>query len=572
MFRLIVSSFFAKLKFELATLNSLQNMSDTTKTIKANYVDILKQQIFLAEVSWEDGVIRDIQNLAAESSDYSYLIPGFIDAHVHIESSMLTPVEFSRLAVKHGTIATLSDPHEIANVLGLEGIHFMFQNAQKTPLKIFYGAPSCVPATPFETAGATLDLEQLEDLFKSHEVCYLSEMMNYPAVLNQDPEVLAKIKLSQQYNLPIDGHAPNLQGEQAVQYAQAGIGTDHECSSIDEALNKIDAGMKILIREGSAARNFEALHTLIDQFPDKVMFCSDDKHPDDLQIGHINQLAARAIEKGQDLFNVLRCACLNPIEHYRLPLGQLKIGEPMDAVEVSDLRSFTPINTWINGQCVASKGQTLINSQATAEINRFHARPVRPEDFHIPGNAEKIRVIKAFDGDLLTKQWHTTAKFEKGLITADIDRDILFLTVINRYQPTKPSVAFINGFGLKAGALASTVAHDSHNIIAVAADIPSLCLAINNIIEHQGGITVVNQKQQCDILPLPIAGLMSNNDADHVACQYGKLNQQAKQLGCSLRAPFMTLSFMALLVIPELKLSDQGLFDGQKFSFTSLKD
>lgn len=546
-------------------------MKQQNGSIKTNYVDVKQRQIFLADVSWQQGIIQDIRHLGNENPDYSYLLPGFVDAHVHIESSMLTPVEFSRLAVRHGTVATVSDPHEIANVLGLDGIHFMHENATQTPLKIFFGAPSCVPATPFETAGASLNIDQIESLFKTGETRYLSEMMNYPGVLAKQPEVMAKLALAQHYGFPIDGHAPNVQGEQARQYAQAGISTDHECSSLAEAKDKIAAGMQILIREGSAARNFEALHELISLFPKKVMFCSDDKHPDDLQLGHINQLAARAIAKGHNLFDVLQCACVNPVKHYDLSVGQLSIGDAMDAVEVADLKSFTPNQTWVNGRCVAKAGESLINSVDTPEPNHFNARTVQADDFLINANSKKIRVIKAFDGELMTEEWITESSTDEGKIVADIKQDILFLTVVNRYQATPPSVGFIHGFGLKAGALASTVAHDSHNIIAVAADIDSLCQAINTIIEQQGGIAVVDANHRSHILPLPIAGLMSSQDGDKVAEHYSDLNHLSRQLGSPLRAPFMTLSFMALLVIPELKLSDKGLFDSRTFSFTSIQ-
>ncbi|MCK5479426.1 MAG: adenine deaminase [Methylococcales bacterium] len=547
-------------------------MKQNSGNIKINYIDIKNRCIFFAELKWQQGIIRDIKQLGQENTEYSYLLPGFVDAHVHIESSMLTPVEFSRLAVRHGTVATLSDPHEIANVLGLDGFYFMHDNAAQTPLKVFFGAPSCVPATPFETAGASLNVEQLESLFKTQKATYLSEMMNYPGVLTKDPDVMAKLELAQNYGLRIDGHAPNVCGKQASQYAQAGISTDHECSSLAEAQDKIAAGMQILIREGSAARNFEALHELITLYPDRVMFCSDDKHPDDLQLGHINQLVVRAITKGHNLYDVLQCACINPVKHYDIPVGQLGVGDAMDAVEVSDLQSFTPIHTWIDGLCVAKQNKNLILSVDTPVCNQFNARLVEADDFIIKASGDKIRVIKAFDGELLTQEWLTEAKTEKGMIVPDIKCDILLLTVVNRYQTTKPSIAFIHGFNLKAGALASTVAHDSHNIIAVATDIPSLCQAINSIINQQGGIAVVDAEQQTHLLPLPIAGLMSDDDGDKVACLYADLDQRAKQLGSTLRAPFMTLSFMALLVIPELKLSDKGLFDGRSFSFTSLTE
>lgn len=545
-------------------------MQQKTGNLKSNLVDIEQRRIVFAEVSWTNGVIQEIRELGDRRSGSPYLLPGFIDAHVHIESSMLTPVEFSRLAVRHGTVATVSDPHEIANVLGLEGVHFMFANASKTPLKIRFGAPSCVPATPFETAGAELGIEQLQQLFESGEVGYLSEMMNYPGVLAGDPAVLDKLALARRYGLPVDGHAPGISAEDSRRYAQAGISTDHECSSLDEALAKIAAGMHILIREGSAARNFEALHALIASHSDKIMFCSDDKHPDDLQRGHINQLVARAVAKGHDVFNVLRCACLNPIRHYRLPVGQLRIGDAMDAVLVDDLSDFQVLQTWIEGAGVASRGISKIDSVHTDHCNRFNARMVEPADFRVPDADGRVRVIKAFDGELMTEEWLTEAKSENGLIAPDPDRDILFLTVINRYRPAPPSVGLIHGFGLKQGALASTVAHDSHNIIAVGASIEALCAAVNDVIRREGGIVVINGKSKAFGLSLPVAGLMSDDDAEYVAAHYAELDRQAKRLGSPLRAPFMTLSFMALLVIPELKLSDKGLFDGRRFGFTSL--
>lgn len=537
--------------------------------LQANYVAVREKQIFFAQIIWQDGIITGIQNLSRENPNYPYLIPGFIDAHIHIESSMLPPTEFARMAVRHGTIATVSDPHEIANVLGISGVLFMLENAAQTPFHFFFGAPSCVPATDVETAGATLTLEQIETLFKETPVKYLSEMMNYPGVLGENSTVMAKLALTKRYGYPIDGHAPGLFGEDAKRYVQAGISTDHECTSLAEAQGKLAAGMKILIREGSAARNFTALHSLISTHPRQVMLCSDDKHPDDLVSGHINQLAARAVLAGHDVFSVLQCACLNPIQHYDLALGQLRLGDSMDAVLVENLQNFQPLKTWLKGQLVVEQGASLLPSIKAALPNQFNARKVSVADFCIPARTENIRVIKAFDGELLTHEWQTSAKIESGHWVIDTERDILLLTVINRYQPQPPAVAFINGFGLKSGALASTVAHDSHNIIAVAADIDSLCLAVNRIIQERGGIAVA-QGGECSLLPLPIAGLMSNLEGDEVATQYALLDRRAKQLGSRLTAPFMMLSFMALLVIPELKLSDKGLFDGRSFQLTSM--
>ncbi|WAR44188.1 adenine deaminase [Methylomonas rapida] len=543
--------------------------ASSSGSLLANVVQIQARRIARAEVAWRDGNITVINELGPADPSLPYLIPGFIDAHVHIESSMLTPSEFARLAVRHGTVACVSDPHEIANVLGVAGIEFMQNDASDTPFKFFFGAPSCVPATPFETAGATLDVNQIQALFEGGQIRYLSEMMNYPGVLNGDPEVLAKLALARRFGLPIDGHAPGLSGEEAARYAAAGITTDHECSSLQEAEAKLACGMKILIREGSAARNFEALHPLIGRYPDQVMLCSDDKHPDDLQAGHINQLVARALAHGHDVFDVLQCACLNPIDHYDLPVGQLRAGDSMDAVLLANLTTLKPVKTWIRGRLVAEYGLSLLPSSKPQIINCFNARPVQAADLQIADSGQPIRVIQALDGELLTRQLQLAPKVRDGCIVPDLERDLLWLVVVNRYQPAQPAVAFINGFGLRQGALASSVAHDSHNLIAVGCDADSVCRAVNSVIASQGGIACVCD-DQIHSLPLPIAGLMSDAAGDGVANRYAELDQLAKQMGSPLRAPFMTLSFMALLVIPELKLSDQGLFDGQRFEFTLL--
>jgi adenine deaminase len=538
-------------------------------SVIANIVQPLERRIFLAEVRWERGIIAAITRLDHEDPNKTYLLPGFIDAHVHIESSMLTPAEFARIACRHGTVATVSDPHEIANVLGLEGIRFMCDNAALTPLPILFGAPSCVPATPFETAGARLESEQLEYLFQNRQAGYLSEMMNYPAVLNNDPQIMAKLDLAKRYGCPIDGHAPGLKGDAMRRYAEAGISTDHECSTLEEARAKLAAGMHILIREGSAARDFDALHTLISEYPERVMFCSDDKHPDDLVAGHINLLAARAVAYGHSVFDVLRCACLNPIKHYGLAVGQLRVGDRMDAVEVENISTFKTISTWIAGQKAAHQGTSLLTRIKPEPINRFNVSPITDAHLDVAAKGGQIRVIKVTDGELFTQETLHAPKIEDDRIVPDPERDLLLLAVVNRYQDAQPALAFIEGFGLKQSALASSVAHDSHNVIAVGSDAESVCRAINAVIAAQGGIAAANQAG-VELLPLPIAGLMSHDDGDAVAARYAELNAIARQMGSPLRAPFMTLSFMALLVIPELKLSDQGLFDGRTFTFTSL--
>lgn len=558
-----------------------ERMTPSSGTLTANLVNLPERRIAAGRVAWRDGVITECQATGPEDPGLSYLIPGFVDAHVHVESSMLVPAEFARLASRHGTVASVSDPHEIANVLGLEGVRFMLENARQVPFKMFFGAPSCVPATPFETAGAALGLEELGILLRDEGLLYLSEMMNFPAVLARDPAVMDKIALARGLGLPVDGHAPGLTGEQARRYAEAGISTDHECTSLAEARDKLASGMHILIREGSAARNFDTLHPLITSHPDQVMLCSDDKHPDDLARGHIDRLAARAVAAGHDALDVLRCACLNPVLHYRLPVGLLRVGDPMDAAELADLRAFRPLRTWVQGRLVAEAGRSLMERVPVTPINRFQARKITPADLVVPVGTGRLRVIEAYDNQLLTREVQVAPRVEVGRevghevghevgrIVPDPERDVLFLVVLNRYQEAPPAVAFVRGFGLRRGALASSVAHDSHNIVAVGASAEALCLAVNGLIDCGGGIALADGSN-LERLPLPVAGLMSDADGDAVAARYAELTRLAQALGSSLRAPFMTLSFMALLVIPELKLSDRGLFDGRSFGFTGL--
>lgn len=537
-------------------------------TIQGNIIDVHKKNIYHGEIEVEQGKITSIKPVPGESKQY--ILPGFVDAHIHIESSMLVPSEFARLAVLHGTVATVSDPHEIANVMGLEGVRYMIDNGKKVPFKFNFGAPSCVPATTFETAGATIDQDGVKKLLQMPEVKYLSEMMNYPGVLHQDETVMAKLAIAQQLGKPIDGHAPGLRGEQARQYIAAGISTDHECYTYEEGLEKLNFGMKVIIREGSAAKNFEALIDLLPDHVDQMMFCSDDKHPDDLVEGHINQLVARALERGCNLFDVLQVACVNPVTHYDLDVGMLREGDPADFILTEDLSRFSINATFINGEKVAEKGQSFIKKVPTSIINNFSTSIKTPEDFLQKSSGADIRVIRALDGEIVTESYVAEAKLEQEKVVADPQRDILKLTVVNRYQDAPPAVAFINGFGLKNGAIASCVGHDSHNIIAVGVDDESICEAVNLVIENQGGISAVGDGRS-EVLPLPVAGIMTNADAYEVARQYEMVDHFAKQdLGSSLGAPFMTLSFMALLVIPELKLSDKGLFDGKSFQFVSL--
>lgn len=543
--------------------------------ILSHRIDLHARRIHPAEITIENGRIQRIKELESVPADAGYILPGFVDAHVHIESSMLPPAEFARLAVVHGTVATVSDPHEIANVLGTAGVQFMLDDARKAPVKFCFGAPSCVPATGFETAGAVLDAAAVEILLQSPEIGYLSEMMNFPGVLHGAPEVLAKIAAAQRLGKPVDGHAPGLRGDDARRYFAAGITTDHECFTFEEGLEKARLGVKILIREGSAARNFEALWPLLLEFPNQVMFCSDDKHPDDLLNGHINRLVARAVAKGCDLFDTLRAACLNPVEHYRLSVGQLREGDPADFVRIADLSEFRVLETWIGGICVAANGESRLKHQPCETPNQFAVLPKKPADFHLASAHQTgiVRVIRAWDGEIVTGREEGHARLQDGLLLPYPAHDLLKIVVVNRYAPNiRPAVGFVRGFGIQRGALASSVAHDSHNIVAVGTDDAALCAAVNAVIDARGGISATDGAGDSRVLPLPIAGLMSPGDGYELAQAYARLDAWTKEtLGCALRAPFMALSFLALPVIPALKMTDLGLFDVEKFDFTTVE-
>ena len=536
-------------------------------TIGGQIVDLVNSRIFSGVVVVENGKIIKIEEQPVGNTQY--IMPGFVDAHVHIESSMLVPSEFARLATCHGTVATVSDPHEIANVLGKEGVRYMIDNGKKVPFKFFFGAPSCVPSTSFETAGFTLDANDIEELMASPDIYYLSEMMNYPGVIHDDPEIQRKIAAARRYGKPVDGHAPAVTGTDLQKYVSAGITTDHECFRLEGALEKISLGMKILIREGSAARNFEALIPLMATHPDKLMFCSDDKHTDELDDGHIDVLVRKAIALGYNVMDVLKAASLNAVRHYNLNVGMLQTGDDADFIVVDDLRHPVAKQTYIKGVLVAEKGVSNINYKEAETPNIFKAEYIKAEDLFVPDDGKKIKVMECFDGLLITKSFTTESKVVDGGIVSDVERDILKIVVVNRYKPTKPAVAFIKGFGLRRGALASSVAHDSHNIVAVGVTDKDILHAVNLLIEHTGGVTAYCGTEMVAV-PLPVAGLMSNEDGYEVAQAYQNADALAKRLGSTLYAPFMTLAFMALLVIPELKLSDQGLFDVTKFGITSI--
>ncbi|MCL7754005.1 adenine deaminase [Polaribacter sp. Z022] len=536
--------------------------------VQGNIVDIQNKRIFKGEVVIENNNILEIREV--NHNKENYILPGFVDAHIHIESSMLVPSEFAKIAVKHGTVATVSDPHEIANVLGVKGVDFMIENGKKVPLKFNFGAPSCVPATSFESAGAIINADDIKIMLENPDIKYLAEMMNYPGVLFDDAEVLAKIQHAKNNSKPIDGHAPGLRGDDVTKYISAGISTDHECFTYDEALEKLQKGMKVIIREGSAAKNFEALISLLPEYFDNMMFCSDDKHPDDLLLGHINQLCERAVAKGIDVFKVLQAACINPVKHYNLDVGLLQKGDFADFVVIDNLENFNVLETYINGEIVAKNGESFVKHVDFEVLNNFDTDKKKVDDFRFESSSEKIRVIEALDGELVTNQIEANSLIIDGNLVSNTATDVLKMTVVNRYQNDEPAIAFIKNFGLKEGAIASSVGHDSHNIIAVGVSDEAICKAVNLIIENRGGVCAVTESKE-KIVSLPVAGIMSDKPAEEIGKAYAELDKMAKQMGSKLRAPYMSLSFMALLVIPSLKLSDKGLFDGNSFQFTSLE-
>ncbi|RKE95143.1 adenine deaminase [Ichthyenterobacterium magnum] len=536
--------------------------------LQGQIVDIQNKRIYKGEISIENGKIVAIQEKQHDVNHY--ILPGFVDAHIHIESSMLVPSEFAKIAVKHGTVSTVSDPHEIANVLGVKGVEFMIENGKKTPFKFNFGAPSCVPATSFESAGAVIDSNDIKKLMANPDIKYLAEMMNYPGVIYDDAEVLKKLDWAKYYKKPIDGHAPGLRGDDLTKYISAGISTDHECFTFDEGLEKLQKGMKVIIREGSAAKNFEALINLLPEHYNNMMFCSDDKHPDDLLLGHINQLCARAVLKNVDVFKVLQAACVNPVKHYNLDVGLLQVGDFADCIVVENLKDFKTLQTYINGELVFDKGVSKIEHVEFENLNNFNTDKKKVEDFRFQSNAKQIRVIECLDGELVTNETIEDATIQNGNLVSNTKKDILKMVVVNRYQNDKPAIAFIKNFGLKEGAIASSVGHDSHNIIAVGVSDEAICKAVNLLIEKEGGICAISNTKEKTVA-LPVAGIMSDKDAQTIGKQYSELDAMAKQIGSKLHAPYMSLSFMALLVIPSLKLSDKGLFNGTDFKFTPLE-
>ncbi len=531
-----------------------------------NIIDVIGKRIYGGELHIEGERIKEIRE--KNDVDDVYIMPGLIDAHIHIESSMLTPGSFASATVSRGTIGTVSDPHEIANILGIEGIDFMISDGKKTPFKFYFGAPSCVPATAFETAGAKLGPEETRELLMRDEIKYLAEMMNFPGVINEDRDVMDKIGMAKELNKPVDGHAPGITGNPLRKYIAAGIATDHECNSLDEALEKISLGMKVIIREGSAGKNLNALKDLYRMHPDMIMLSSDDIHPEMLKKRHLDKLIAKLINEGYDMFSVLRSATLNPVLHYKLDAGLLRHGDNADFIIVNNPSEMEVLETWINGQKVYDRGEVLFEYKPSNTVNKFHCSQINKDELSVKNTGSEIRIITAFDGDLFTKELlHDTGNGK--FVESDTSEDILKIVVKDRYRDSAPAVAFIKGFGLKSGAFAGSVSHDSHNIIAIGVKDEDIVNAVNEIIRLKGGLSVAcgNEIQS---LQLGVAGIMSDRPCSEVAANYEYLSDKVKSLGCSMSAPFMTLSFMALLVIPELKLSDKGLFDGKTFSFVPL--
>lgn len=534
--------------------------------IKGKIIDVFRNRIVDSKIFIQEGIIQEIQETRTDSE--RYILPGLIDSHVHVESSMCTPGSFAGAAVSRGTIAVVSDPHEIANVLGTDGVNFMLADSDKVPLKFFFGAPSCVPATQFETSGASINHEIIDKLLSSDRIKYLAEMMNFPGVVNDDPEVIKKIETAKKYGKPIDGHAPGVTGEKLKKYVSAGISTDHECTTIDEAREKIKLGMKILIREGSAALNLDELKNLLLTNPDMVMLCSDDLHPEMLMERHIDKLVARLVSERYDLFDVIRSCTMNPAVHYGLNTGILKPGYSADFIVVDDYYTMNVLQTWINGNLVFDKGNLLFNYTGAVKVNNFKSSEINAGDIEISVRSRKIRIIEASDGSLLTRSRiiEMDEDYQKGL---EIGSDILKIVVKDRYCDSPPVIGFISGFGLKKGALASSVSHDSHNIISIGTNDNDIVYSINEIIKLKGGLAVAVNGDICS-MQLDIAGIMTDKPVKQVAEKYYHLSELAKDLGCDFSAPFMTLSFMALPVIPELKMTDKGLFDVNKFSHVPL--
>ncbi len=529
--------------------------------------DLFNEEIFDGYIDVEGDIIKE--TVREYNSEEKYILPGLVDSHIHIESSMLVPSRFAEAAVTHGSVAVVSDPHEIANVMGMKGVEYMIDNADSVPFKFYFGAPSCVPATIFETTGGSLQVDDIRELLGRDNIKYLSEMMNFPGVINNEKEVMEKIGTALDYGKPVDGHAPGLRGEDLERYIRAGISTDHESLGLEEAREKLERGMIVQIREGSAARSLERFHYLISEKASQLMLCSDDLHPEMLETGHINLLVKRLLAYGYDIFDILKIVIMNPVQHYGLDVGMLRKGDKADFIIIDSPEEFNIKETWINGRKVYDEAGIAFDVPEAKLINNFNCTKIEESDIALRDEGRSIRLINAMDGDLITgiTEWEPEGK--KGLIEPDIEKDIHKIIVKDRYEDKAPAVAFIKGFGIKRGAFASSVAHDSHNIIALGCDDESICRAVNMVIEMKGGLALTDGESSMS-LSLEIAGLMSDVPCGTVADKYEKMSDRLREMGCELKSPFMTLSFMALPVIPELKLTDRGLFDVSKFEFVDI--
>ncbi|MFO7754584.1 MAG: adenine deaminase [Bacteroidales bacterium] len=535
--------------------------------IYGKIVDIFKEEIFNGFIDVEGNIIKETGR--EENAEERYILPGLIDSHIHIESSMLVPSRFAETAVQHGTVAVVSDPHEIANVLGREGVEYMIDNAAEVPLKFYFGAPSCVPATVFETAGGTLDEADIKDLLGRDKIKYLAEMMNFPGVIGDDDNVRVKIEIARKYGKPVDGHAPGLRGKDLDKYIGAGISTDHESISLEEAREKLEKGMKVQIREGSAARSLDRFHYLIAEKPSGLMLCSDDLHPEMLADGHINLLVKRLLGYGYDLFDILKIVVLNPVQHYDLDVGMLRRGDKADFIIIDNPEEFNINETWINGVKVFDGDSIGFKSPPAKVLNNFNSSYIKAGDIAVKRKEGKIRVINITEGDLVTGVYVWKPGSRGVFVEPDIGDDIHKIIVKDRYKDSAPAVAFIKGFGIRRGAFASSVAHDSHNIIAAGCDDESISRVVNMLVEMKGGLALTDGQSSMS-LPLEVAGLMTDVPCGTVAEKYEKMSERLKDMGCKLKSPFMTLSFMALPVIPELKITDRGLFDVSRFDFVDI--
>ncbi len=543
-------------------------MKEGVETISGVLIVPQEKRMFGARILIRDGKIVDIMEDGAVNGPC--ILPGFVDSHVHIESSMLIPSGFAHMAVQHGTVAVVTDPHEVANVAGEAGIRFMIDNAKSVPMKFFFGLPSCVPASPMEKSGAVITSVDVERMIQDEDFYFLAEMMNFPGVIFNDPEVVNKLISTKRVGKPIDGHAPGLEGVDLEKYVFAGITTDHECSTLQEAIKKIELGQKIQIREGSAAKNFENLSPLIKNHSDSIMFCTDDCHPDYLSEGHINKIVSRAIAKGYDLYDVLKVSCVNPVKHYNLPVGQLRVGDDADFIVTNDIKEFKITTTYIKGVKVFDKGEVLFPLKSVPEPEYTFRNDLPPEGLDIVAQTSKVNVIQAIDGELITKWSVENIWVDSNMsLPSNIEKDLLKIVLLDRYSDTPPAIAFIRGFGIKVGALGASIAHDSHHIIAIGCDDISIRSALEWLIDNKGGICYAN-KESVTGLRLPYFGLMTDMAGEMVKKEYIMLNNLLRSAGCTLHSPFMTASFMALTVIPELKINHNGLFDVIKFKSVPL--